>query len=455
MARWPVLAHVNAASLIDEGTEAVLDILQDKAAATGVLYAVHGFNPEVMDRGRTWPGRGPKGSTGVLGGLFAEPSPGAFGRTLLGSPRVAAPPLAGFDGLAEINRHAPARGLSVNLYILESAGTGGWQRDVERWPQVLEIDIEGRRASLPCVNHPDYRAWKIELFETLYKTHSFEALLWGVERWGPLHIALAGGPPTCFCQHCAAAAARAGLDWTRVKQGYASLWSHLQAGDASPPGSGRMIQLLLRNPEILGWEWQWTRSYLDLHRELYGVAKWLAPERSFGLGLWHYWFINPLLRAEWDMAEFAASSDFIRPILYHVPEGPRIARYLSMLGTSALPGIPRDDVWNLFKGLLGMTLPPIETFERTGLPADYVRQGVETVRQLSGGKARILAGIGVDVFEHGLDAPMEPGEAAAAVVAAHQARADGITVSRNYAEMRHETLKAVGDAVRSLPAEPA
>jgi len=35
----------------------------------------------------------------------------------------------------------------VNLYILESAGAGGWQHHVARWPQVLEID--GRRGAMP------------------------------------------------------------------------------------------------------------------------------------------------------------------------------------------------------------------------------------------------------------------------------------------------------------------
>jgi hypothetical protein len=450
MARWPVLAHLNAASLVDEGTEAVLDHLQDKAAATGVLLGVHGFNPEVMDRGRTWPGRGPKGTTGVLGGLFTEPAAGSFSRTLLGSPRVTQAPFGAFDALEAVNRAAKSRDLSVNLYILESASTGGWQHDVARWPQVLEIDIDGRRGAMPCVNHPDYRAWKLELFEGMYKAHEFDGLLWGVERWGPLHIALAGSAPTCFCTHCAAVAQRAGLDWSRVRQGYAALWRHCQAATAAEPGSGALVQLLLRHPEILGWEWQWTRSYLDLHRELYGVAKWLAPERRFGLGLWHYWFINPLLRAEWDMAEFAASADFIRPILYHVPEGPRIARYLGMLGRTASPGIARDAVWGLFKAMLGLDLPPIESFERSGLPASYVGQGVELVRRLSGGRAQVMAGIGIDVFEHGLDAPMAPEAAAAAVRAAHAAGADGITVSRNYAEMRHETLAAVGAAVRAL-----
>jgi hypothetical protein len=85
MSEWPVLAHINAISLLDEGTEAVLDILQHSAAATGVLLAVHGFNPEVIDRGRTWPGHGPKGGSGSLGGLFARSAPGVYDGTRLAS----------------------------------------------------------------------------------------------------------------------------------------------------------------------------------------------------------------------------------------------------------------------------------------------------------------------------------------------------------------------------------
>jgi hypothetical protein len=446
MNQWPVLAHVNAVSLLDEGTEAVLDVLQGTAAATGVLLAVHGFNPEVMDRGRTWPGHGPKGGSGSLGGLFAESAPGAYEGNALGSPRVREAPYATFDALTQTNKVAGARGLDVYLYILESAGTGGYQRNVSGWPRVLEIDIAGRRGLLPCVNHPDYRAWKLALLEDLYKTHDFKGLLWGVERWGPLHTALAGVCPSCFCTHCATVASREGLDWRRVREGYAALWQMVQGG------GGSFLKLLLQHPELLAWEWQWTRAYLSLHRELYGTAKWLAPDRTFGLGLWHYWFINPLLRVEWDMAEFAASADFIRPILYHVPEGPRVARYLSQLGTSAARGIETEALWKVMSQWLALDLPPLTGVEKTGLPASFVGQGVGLVRSGCGKAAQILAGIGIDVFESGLERAMTPDDVAAAIAEAHAAGADGITLARNYAEMRHENLSAAGDAVRHIRA---
>jgi hypothetical protein len=441
---WPVLAHVNAVSLVDEGADAVLDVLEHQAGATGILLAVHGFNPEVMDRGRTWPGHGPQGPSGSLGGLFANVDSSVFGRTTLGSPRVTDAAYADFDALAEINAKAGPRNLNVYLYILESASTGGYQRNVAGWPAVLEVDALGRRGRMPCINHPDYRAWKLALFEGLYKRHSFAGLLWGVERWGPLHTALAGDCPACFCSHCAAIAAREGLDWPRVRSGYQRLWQMVQ-------GSGeKFLRLLLEFPEIFAWEWHWTRSYLSLHRELYGAAKWLAPDREFGLGLWHYWFINPLLRAEWDMAEFAAASDFIRPILYHVPEGARIAHYLGLLGASAGRGLPLDALWQVMSASLELDLPSPSAFERTGLPASYVAQGVSLVRAGCGSAARILAGVGIDVFQQGLEHAMTPEDVAGAIEAAHAAGADGITLARNYAEMRHANLAAAGIAIKGI-----
>ncbi len=97
-----------------------------------------------------------------------------------------------------------------------------------------------------------------------------------------------------------------------------------------------------------------------------------APVRSWTVAL--LWFINPLLRGpEWDMAEFAAASDFIRPILYHVPEGPRIARYLGLIGASAGRGVPRDALWQVMAASLGLDLPALASVEGGGIAGKLCR----------------------------------------------------------------------------------
>ncbi len=447
-ARWPVLVHLNATSLIDEGTDVVFDAIKDKVDPTGVLFAAHGFNPEIIDRGQAWPGHGPKGSHGSLGGYYGATNDRLYAQSGLGSPRVRETPYADVDAMGEACKAAAARDLDLHVYILESAGTGGYQRNVSNWPAVLEIDAKGRRGALPCVNHPAYRNWKLALVEDLYTCYEFKGLLWGVERWGPLHRLIAGDQAACFCEHCRAVAAAANLDWARVRAGYARLGEVVgdaQAGSARPRG---WLRALLDYPEILGWENAWTESYLSLHRELYGAAKWLAPERSFGLGLWHYYFIDPLLQSQWDMKAFAESSDYIRPILYHLPEGPRIKRYLATL--TAAFGLREETIWAFWTEALGLELPSLPDFESAGLPADYVAQGIETVRRNSGGKARIIAGLGIDIFQEGLAGRMTPQDTEAAVHAAWDAKADGITLARNYAEMQHANLEAAGRAIKAV-----
>src|SRR5262249_40413289 len=119
---WPVLVQVNATSLVDEGTSNVFDILQEKAAPTGFLVVAHGFNPEVVDRGKTWPGHGPRGSNSSLGGYFATVHEQYYRGTTLGSPRVRDAAFEGFDVMDVAGREAKARGLSLHVYILESAG---------------------------------------------------------------------------------------------------------------------------------------------------------------------------------------------------------------------------------------------------------------------------------------------------------------------------------------------
>ena len=134
-----------------------------------------------------------------------------------------------------------------------------------------------------------------------------------------------------------------------------------------------------------------------------------------------------------------------------MPEGPRIKQYLGML-SAIFAGVAEDTLWRFLSEVLGLELPDVDAFARVGLPAEYVAQGVERVRRNSLPGTRIIAGIGVDVFEHGLERSMTPEDVEAAVNAAHGARADGITISRNYAEMRHANLEAVGRAVRALRA---
>ena len=455
---WFVGVQVNAISLIDEGVEPVLDLFVKGAGANAVIVTAHGFNPEVIDRPVKYAGHGKPGPHRGAGGFFATPHAEFYRDVPLGEFRAGEPVFSEFDVLERVLPAAHSRGMSAYVYVLESAGTGGQPKNVPGFPRLLEIDMRGRRGGLPCVNNPVYRAWKLGIVEDLEKSYEIDGFLWGVERWGPLHRTLMGECPMCFCPHCRALARERRLDCERVLSGYRALASAVERWRSDRPGSQtpliELLRIVMAWPEVVQWERLWTERYLALHRELYGVAKWIAPQRPFGLGLWHYYFIDPLLRAEWDLSGFAESADFIRPILYHMVEGPRISRYITLLTEGPFRGFAGEELLAAFSQALGLRLPSLVTAGSNGLPGDYVGQGIEIVRREVGESVPIYAGIGIDVMEEGLSRKMEPDDVMQAVEAAAQAGADGITVSRNYAEMQIANLRAVGLALRRSGRQP-
>jgi hypothetical protein len=103
-----------------------------------------------------------------------------------------------------------------------------------------------------------------------------------------------------------------------------------------------------------------------------------------------------------------------------------------------------------FARVLDLDLPPLSVAAPNGLPSEFVAQGVRIVRREVGPDFPIYAGIGLDVPEPGLLRPMEPVDVEHSVAAAIRAGADGIVVSRNYAEMNLRNLAAVGDTIRGL-----
>jgi hypothetical protein len=97
-----------------------------------------------------------------------------------------------------------------------------------------------------------------------------------------------------------------------------------------------------------------------------------------------------------------------------------------------------------------LKLPAYAKLQSAGMPADFVRQGVEIVRRDVGPGLPIYPGVGIDVRPQGFDRSMRPEDVTAAVYAAAKVGADGITASRNYGEMKVANLRAFGPALKSL-----
>ncbi len=92
-----------------------------------------------------------------------------------------------------------------------------------------------------------------------------------------------------------------------------------------------------------------------------------------------------------------------------------------------------------------------EQIPYTGLSADYVyRETKRAVEGAAGTKTLIWPGIDIDIPTAASHSKSTPQGTKAAVMAAFQAGAHGVLLSRKYSEMRLANLSGAGDAIREL-----
>jgi hypothetical protein len=285
-----------------------------------------------------------------------------------------------FDVLRAVIPAARQRGMKVYPYLFET-GLADRPLGSPGFAQVSEVDGLGRMAYRPCLFNPHYKTWIFSVVEDLCQSLDIDGILWGLERQGPLMNMLeTGGVPACFCEHCRGVAASSGIDLERARLGYLAVYRYLEAvtsGDV--PADGYFVSFLrivLNYPELLQWEKCWVDGHKQFQKEMYGLVKFLDPSKQVGLGLWYrITTTNPYLRAQYDYSEFRDSCDWVKPILYHVPTGARLARWLTGLQATILADAAAGDWLQGLYRVMQHDQPPLPELPGTGFSADYVPAG--------------------------------------------------------------------------------
>jgi hypothetical protein len=263
--------------------------------------------------------------------------------------------------------------------------------------------------------------------------------------------------PTCFCEHCRARGKAAGIDAERARKGFEELWRYCQArmNNEPKPADGiftGFLRIMIRNPEILAWEYQYRLGREAICAEMYKRVKAVKPTAEVG---WHVdhqpssWDL--VYRAEMSYEEMAPHSDFIKFIAYHAVLGPRIRSwYLPRFQRTILGELSLESSLSLYYDLFGYDKsaePPLAELSRKGFSPEYVARETRHSVASANGKVKIYTGIGFDVP----GSPPDTDEAIyQATLKAFDAGASGIVVSREYEEMEVPHLKAVGKAVREI-----
>ncbi len=452
-------------TLLDEGIEHVMDLIQKTAAINAMFVYSHAYGGDLrkpLNWLATDHGVPPKDQRSRnLPLVYVRQHDQYFKDTALRHPKVDSSfEYHDRDLFAEMIGPARKRGMKIYARILEAGPRG-----IENFSRVVTVTARGRRTQTGCWNHPEYRAFWNATVEDLFRSYELDGFQWGAERQSPLVNLLVSGNEagaSCFCEHCKARGKKYGIDPDRTSKGFLELVPYVQGlrSGALKPADGawaEFLRVILRYPEILAWEYQYRLAKEEVMRGMYDTIKKIKPDAPVG---WHidHWAIsmNPVYRAEMSYAELAPWSDFLKVVVYHAALGPRTASYLGSLHRGIMSQVPIEELFNLHYDLLGYdktTEPGASEAEHRGFSPEYVfRETKHTVASLAGagnasGKTKVYPGI---AFNLPNSPPDDPETIYRCVHKAYEARADGIVVSREYEEMTVPNLEAVGRAVRQL-----
>ncbi len=442
-------------TILDEGIEHTLDLIQETSATNVLMPYSHGYNGAFIKPLRDRADHGVP-LTDNAGRKFplvwVRTHDEFYKNTTLRHQKVDDTfEYAKRDLFAELVEPCRKRGIKLYARVLEDG-----IRSIPNFEKVVTHDIDGKPTSTACWNHPEYIGFWSDTMEDLFRSYDLDGIQWGAERQGPLmNVILPWGnnPPTCFCEHCRARAKANGIDAERARKGFAELYKFVQGGNKQAVDGvfAGFLRVIIRYPEILSWEYQYRLAREELCASMYKRVKSIKPGAEVG---WHVdhqpssWDI--VYRAEMSYEEMAPHSDFIKIIAYHSVLAPRIRNwYLPRFQRTILGELSLEESLNVYYDVFGYDKnvePKLGELLRKGFSPDYVFRETKHSIASANGKTKIYTGIGFDVPG---SPPDDPETVYQATRKALEAGAHGIVISREYEETRVANLQAVGRAVRS------
>jgi len=459
-ARKMVGIQVGAVSFVDEGVTQVLDIVQQRAQVDTLFLAVFTYGRGIAGRqvpGQPLPDHGKQEyDLDFHGGNYATVHPQYYRDTVLKPEDTRSPDHGSFDLLEAVVPEARKRNLRAVCWAIDKAPPPS----LPNVSKLQQRDLHGRNSSDLCFNNPGYRNFWLGLMEDYVRSYDIDGVMWASERQGPLNEALASAEPGrvgCFCGHCETKARARGINFRRVKEGYAALERFLVASRAGKrPADGHYVtfwRILMKYPEILAWETFWNDALRETYRAIYDKVKSIKPDVLVGWHIAHGISRSPWYRAEQDCRELSAYSDFLKMVIYNNCAGERLARYVDALTSTVFADFSKQEFLDFEYSVLNYRERGYDQIPYTGLSSDYVYRDTKWAADgLAGTKTLNWPGIDIDI-------PTEAGHSKctrqgvkAAVLAAFRAGAHGVVLSRKYSEMKLDNLSGAGDAMRELRA---
>lgn len=456
-----VAMQVGPFTMLDEGIERALDLIQETAAVETIFPYTHAYGGSVnrgLENLATDHGVPPRDqSQRNLPNVWVRHHEEYFRNTTLRHPQELGNTAYDYhdrDFFTELMGPLRARGMKVFARILESGPRG-----ITNYNTVRTVNVNGQQTGSACRANPDYRAFYAATVEDMFRSYDFDGFQWGGERASPLaemiagRFAQAGGVDraTCFCEHCSARGRAAGIDPEGARRGFSELARYvvgIRSGEVARPADGVLtgfFRILVRYPEVLGWEHQYRLAREEMMKLMYDTIKAIKPAAPVG---WHvdHWATSQDLIARMMMsyADMAPHSDYLKTVVYHAVFPGRLRAWSDLAQQSVLSDFTPERALQLHYDLLGYDRSIEDPDE---FAVDYVYR--ETLRGVKSaeGLTDICPGIGFNVSQQPRD---NPETVYRAVLKAYEAGARGVVACREYEEMTVPNMAAFGRAVREV-----
>lgn len=458
-----VAIQIGARSFVDEGVDKCLDTLQQTGGVNVVMPTVFTYGTGLAGRqvhDEPLPDHGVQSYDQVHGGSYTKVHPEFYNESPIRD--IRAPELGDFDVLADVIPSARSKNMQIYALFEEAYNS----RLIPNFEAVCEVDLYGRLGRTTCFNNPNARAFLTSMVSDWMTSNDLDGLMWESERQGPLNstigahfgsIVAGRSYINCFCPYCMQKGRDQGIDSERARQGYMQLDQWVSATLTAPRRADGVFvsfwRLLLEYPEILAWERFWTRSQEEMYGLIYGTAKSIKPSAQVGWHIMHLITMSPFYSADVSYSRLMHVSDYIKPCPYNNCAGPRLARYIRNVQSTVFRDMTPDQVLQMTCEMMGLTdEPSLDRLPTTGLSGASV--GAETKRAIADvdGQIPIYPGIDIDI-PTGLDEKRtQPSDVKAATLAALEAGAPGVVLSRKYAEMKLTNLAGAKQALQEFGA---
>jgi hypothetical protein len=461
----PVIGiQIDAISFLDEGTEKVLDILQEKAGVNALFMGAFSYGTGITGRqieGHPFPDHGVQQYQDFSkghGGVYATPHLEYYKDTALKP--VKAPDYGNVDCLELVMPAAKKRGIKVYAWSEDVFGAS-----IPNIEKFQERDLYGRNAHTVCFNNPDTHKFWLGLQEDFVRSYDLDGIMWGSERYGAfanmvesVHQRKGNDPSrvTCFCEFCQAKAKSRGIDVARAMEGFHTLekWVTACRGGQRPNDGyyATFWRIIFRYPEVLAWETMWNDSVHETYEAIYKQTKSIRPSVQVGWHVWHALSFSPLFRAQTDLQKISDYSDYLKITVYNNLGGTRMETYITSISNTLYGDMPIEEALQFEYRVMDLRERGYTELPYTGLSADYVyRETKRAVEDVKGTKTEIWPGLDVDIANVDLQfSRSSPPVVNESTKACFRGGAKGLVISRKYSEMRLPNLAAVGDALREM-----